>query len=180
MAKGEHYLYRALTGGTVSAFGTAILVPVAVITGQLLVVGFMHLFGSTEVDDVKSFFTLIAVSFCFGMMSGLGLILFVIELWFLVKLLHDEFAPVDYFFLVAASQVGLYICATLFLGTYVETWYVGPLSLLVLGLLWWGTVMLRRRAEAADIERMKEEGKEYREELRDRHERQRGLRRFRN
>ncbi len=177
MGDRSNYYVRALSGGTVSALGAAVLIPVAAITGQLLVVVLMHLFGATQVSDVRSFITLMSVSFGMGLLSGVGVILVVVVLWYLVKLLHEEFSPVDYFFLVSASQVGFYIGATVFAGTFHEAWYVGILSLIILGLLWWGSKVLRRRAEASLLSRMQEEGEEFRHELR---QRQRRFSRYRH
>lgn len=165
----DNYALRVLTRGTVSALGAAVLVAAAVIVGQLLVVGLLRLFGAEQVNDLRSFITLLCVSFGFGLMSGVGVILVIVDLWCLIKLLHEEIAPVDFFFLVAASQVGFYIGATVIAGTFHETWPVGILGLGILGLAWWGTRILRRRAEAALLVRMKEEGEQFRGELRKRH-----------
>src|SRR5277367_2389039 len=95
----DNYALRVLTRGTVSALGAAVLVPTAVIVGQLLVVALLHLFGSEQVGDLRSFIVLVCVSFGFGLLSGAGLILFVVDIWYLLKLLNEEISPIDYFFL---------------------------------------------------------------------------------
>ena len=168
MRDGGNYFIRGLAGGMGSSFGAAILIPAAVIAGQAIVVLFLDLFGGSMVGDIRSFIVLLGVSFGFGLLSGVGVVLVLVVLYYLMKLLHEEISPVDYFFLVATSQVGLYVGATVVLGTFRQTWPAGIAALAVLGLLWLGGRVLRRRAETALLKRMDEEGEEFRRELRER------------
>jgi hypothetical protein len=95
-------------------------------------------------------------------------ILVSIELWYLVKVMNEDTSPVDFFFLIAACQIGLYLSAAIFLGTLHEAWPAGALGLAILGLGWWASKLLRRRAEAAVLARMKEEGEAFCRELSER------------
>jgi hypothetical protein len=179
MAIEDHSPDSAFKAATLGALRVGALVPAGAITGSLLVALFLHLFGSSEVQDGRSFFTLLYVSLVFGLKSVAGTVLVIAGIWMMMKTMQEEIERIDFFLFVAAGQVVCYISATITLQTFHQTWFIGPLSLMVLGGLWWGSKLWRRRSESADIERMQVEGEAFRREMRER-KRKGAIRRFRN
>jgi hypothetical protein len=170
---------RAFKAATLGSLRVAALMPAGAIAGQLVVVLFMYLFGVSEVHDGMSFVVLLCVSLFYGMMSAAGAVVVLLDLWLLLRTLQEEMDAIDFFLVIAAGQIVCYITSTVVLGTFHRTWFIGPLSLVVLGGFWLGSLLWRRRSVGADIERMKAEGEKFQREMRERKSKG-AIRRFRN
>lgn len=139
----ENYILRAFFTAPTTILGGIFLFIAAFIFGEFLFQMMLRLMGNGGFCDGFDFLFLLLISFGWGALSGLGLLFLANDFWYIYRLMYKDEPAVTFFLVVAANQVSLCLCAAFIAGSFSEEWLGGVLSLLFLGLLYWGAKWLQ-------------------------------------
>ena len=153
----DNYIFSTFIGAPQSILGGIFLFLVAVVIGQgglILALALTHE-GSWGTDSVVNFLLSLVVVFFYGAASGVGLIFLAVDFWIIYRLICQDESALNFFFVIAASQVGLFLSATIPMGEFWDGLPAGAVILVVLGLVYWGANKLKKKLlerQLAEIE----------------------------
>jgi len=138
LAVNDNYILNAFLDAPRTILGKIFLFLSAVFAGQIMACIASGGFIAGPLD----FCFFVLINFGWGMLSGVGLIFVVIDFWYIYRLTYQEESAHTFFFVIAASQLGLATSAALIDDMLSQVWFGMTLGLVFMGLLYWGTKKL--------------------------------------
>ena len=165
----DNYILSSFLGAPQSILGGIFLFVSAVLFGQCLMYFGLYFtdpqalgtpFGFNVMgvpfsgkDLVLAFLTSLILTFGYGSFSVVGLIFLVINFWFIYRLMFADEPAHSFFCVIAANQIGLFLCAMLFWGEFEQGLLVGCVLWIALWLLNYGAKKLKTKLIERQIAR---------------------------
>jgi hypothetical protein len=130
--------------------------------GQILFMVGQAVFGHDTLGSIPYFGLYILFSLGFGSISGIGLIFLGLDIWAVYRTVVQEKSKHDSFYIIAANQIALSLCAILAYGGFYDSLPGALLAFATLGVMfgitkpiavWWDRRRLREQEAEAEAMR---------------------------